>query len=639
MRSFTALVGGRAARSVAVLAWLVASAVMAEPTKIGAVTDKLGNRWVLNTAGALDRGTLPIRKGLAFYLQIDGRSYSFNASSARTTSSTKSGGKAPEPKAAEPPAELKDDARFVFRFPEEAGIEWTRYVRHDAERGGMRFLDVLRNVSQQPRSIRVRCENEMDVPNSDYFQGATTDRGEIINAENSNLSDETAGVMLHFSQDFSAALPFFVFGKPRDPWVSERRQDGYQLRLEYNGTIEPGKRAIFLHWVGGRGAKEKGKPEKAFERFISAGRLVEAGVPKDWEPDVVSFPKEAFEPAAPSAPTAGVRLVMLDKLCKRLGIARDDKDHLVLDRDSKIDGELKATTLTLTRNAKPLELAMESIAAISGGAGKGHEHRVYLRDGSVLAGRVSLAGARFISAGVGEVALNVDALDQLVLKASLFGDGRLGSAAGVAKTNRGEILYLASLPAKPLLGRTAVGVIEIPWGEVTSIRERAIPDPSFVVTLKDGSRVVCLPGFQEAVFQLATGGDWNAATELSGYSASAAELEALLATDKESDERPTGGWCEMTRGTVWAGRAAEGEVEIEAAAGIAKFKSTDIKSIRRSLSALPAMGAGAVFDVELKTGLNLRGRFLSPMLRWQRGAQVMDLPWAQVLELGTEAKK
>ena len=637
MRSGTGSAANRAVRITAALFCLVASGAWAEPTNVGTTTDKLGNRWVLTTSGTLDRGTLPIRRGLSYYLQIDGRSYSFNSSSSRTSSTSKNS-KTPEQKPAEPPPGLKDDARFIFRFPDEVGFEWIRYVRPDGERGGMRFLDVLKNTSQQPRAIRVRCDNEMDVPNSDYFQGATTDRGEIISGENSNLPEETAGVMLHFSPDFSPALPFFLFGRPREPWISERRQEGYQLRLEYSGTLDPGKRAIFVHWVAGRGTKEKGKPEKAFEKFISAGHLVDPGVPKDWVPDVINFSKDAFESASPTAPASGVKLVKLDQLCRRLGTVRDDKDHLVLDRDSKIEGELKAAKLTLNRNGFPIPIPVENIAAISGGAGKGREHRVFLRDGSVLAGRVSLEGARFISKGVGEVALNVDSLDQLVLRTSLFGDGKLDDVvAGVAKTNRGEVLYLSSLPAKPLPGRTSVGVIEIPWSDITSIRERSNPDPCFVLSLKDGSRVICLPGFQDTAFRLSNGEDWQAATEMNGYTASAADLEALLAPEKEED-KPAGGWCEMTRGTVWAGHAAEGELQIEAAAGVTRFKSSELKSVGRAIIA-PVAGAGVVFDIELTTGLKLRGRFVSPVLRWQRGDQVLELPWSQILELGTEAKK
>ena len=493
MRLGTGSAARRTVRITAALLFLFASGAGAETTKIGTVTDKLGNRWVLSASGTLDRGTLPIRKGLSLLPQIDGRSFSFNSPS-RSNSPPSKPGTASQQKVSEPPEEMKDDARFIFNFPEDVGFAWVRYVRHDAERGGMRFIDVMTNTGPQPHSIRVRCDNEMDVPNSEYFQGATTDRGEIVGSENSMLADETAGVMLHFSQDFSAALPFIIFGRPRLPWVSERRQEGFQLRIEYSGTLEPGKRAIFVHWVAGRGAKEKGKPEKAFEKFISAGRLVDPGVPADWQADVINFSKNAFEPAPAATSSSGVKLVMLDQLCKRLGIARDDKDHLVLDRDSKIEGVLKAANLTLGRGARQLALELKNIAAISCGAGKGREHRVFFRDGSVLAGRVSMEGARFVSTGVGEVALNADSLDQLVLHTAPATDGQVVGAAGVAGTVRGEVLYLASPPSKPLPGRTSAGVIEIPWGDITSIRERSNPSPSFVVSLKDGSRVICLPG-------------------------------------------------------------------------------------------------------------------------------------------------
>ena len=95
----------------------------------------------------------------------------------------------------------------------------------------------------------------------------------------------------------------------------------------------------------------------------------------------------------------------------------------------------------------------------------------------------------------------------------------------------------------------------------------------------------------------------------------------------------------MTRGTLWAGRAADGEFEIEAAAGVTKFKSTELKSIRRAAMPLRSPAPGSCFDVEVAGGLKLRGRFVSHALRWQRDNQILELPWAQVLEVGTEAKK
>ncbi len=610
-----------------------------EQTKSGSFTDAFGTLWTVNAPGVLSRATLPFRKGWAVSLRVDGQSFTLGPTVARPSSTTDDAKKTAESETSVRPPELEGDARFSGRFPASYGITWERHVRQDPVRGGVRFLDVMTHNGTRQHQITLRYDNEMDVPNSDSFQGATTQTGDIISNDDSTLSDAISGVMLHFTPDLTAALPFFVIGAPQAPWTSQRRQSGYQLSIEYSGTLVPGERAVWVHWVGARGAKEKGRPEKAFARFFADGKLIDPGVPAEWIPSVVNFPKEAFASAQRSTEADGVKLVMLDLLCKRLGFPRDDADHLVLQRATKIDGELKAAQITLKRNSKSLVMDVAKVAAISGGAGQGREHHVFLRDGSVLAGRVTLEGAVFTSAGFGTVAVSADALDHLILSTSSAVDGRAVAPDGVAQSVRGEILHLASLPPKPLACRTSAGVAEIAWSEIASIRERANPDPCFVVSLKDGSRVVCLPDFQSAIFELAGGGEWHAAAELSGYTASPAEVESLLTVEKDSEEKPAGSWCELTRGTIWAGRVADEEWRFATNAGVTTLKAAELKSIRRAENETVVAAAGAVFDVELTSGSKLRGRFASAMLRWERGAQVLGLPWSEILEIKMEGKK
>lgn len=611
-------------------------------TKVGAATDKQGTRWVISSSGALDRGTLPVRRGNMLSVEIDGRSYSFSSSPSRSSSSSSSSksGKSDKPAGQpfEKPEEVRDDASFSFRFPDDVGFEWMRFVRLDHERGGVRFIDVMTNTGKQSRSMRIRCMNEMDIPNSDYFQGASTQRGEVINAENGPLTPETSGVMMHLSQEFSPTLPFFIIGNARESWQGERRMDGYQLRLEYNGTLEAGKRAVLVHWIGARTPKDKGKPEKAMERFISSTRLVDPGVPEEWQADVINFPKEAFaQPVAPAAST-GVPLVMLDELCTRLDLKRDDKDHLVLDGGSKIEGEFKVAKLLLHRGGLPLPIALADVAAIWGGAGQGREPRLYLRDGTVVSGRLELTDAKFIGSGVGEVKIETASLAELVLRRSEEADGRTTKVAAAARTAAGDLIYFSALPSGELPLRLPGGVLSVPWDDVATIRERMNPDPGFLVALKDGSRVNCLPDLSRVTCKLSTGEDWSMGSGLRGFTASLDEVESLVSTEKESDEKPTGGWCETAQGTLWTGEMAKGDLELEAAAGLTKIKAGEWKSIRRIANAANVPG-GATFEAELTSGTKLLGRFVGSKLKWQRGSQVIEIPWTQVVEIKAEEKK
>lgn len=605
----------------------VATGQPVEPTKVGTVTDSMQNRWVLNATGHLDRGSLPIRRGMALSLQVDGRSYSLNPDSG-------SSGNPEVKEESEVPKELKSDARFLYRFPDDVGLKWVRYVRVDAERRGVRFLDVIENTGKRPRGLLLRFQNEMDVPDSDFFQGAATDKGVIISRELPMLTDDTSGVILQFSPELSPAMPMFLFGKVVEPWIDERRVESYQLKLERTGSLVPGERAVFIHWIGSKRPQEKGKAEKVFDRFFADGRLVDAGVPEDLQKDVVNFPASAFSPA--ETKKGGAPLVMLERLCKRLKVDVGKTDLLLLEPGSGVKGSLKFSKLLLARGENSVDLTQSEIVAISGGAGRGREHQVFLRDGTVLMGRIAMEGGKFKSEGVGEVSLNVETMDHVILNASPGGGASVPPSKGVMVTHRGEMLRLAALPEPPLTLRTVSGAYDLKWDEVAYILERGEPDLGYDVGLKDGSRLVGLPMWTDAAWRLVREQQVSATEGVQVYAAEGQDVGELLSAERSDEGRPRDGWCALMQGVIWAGSPGEGTVSMEAAGGITEFKATDLRRVQRTTEDLPATGASASFDVELAGGLKLRGRFTSPLLKWQRGDRVMELPWSRVTELKIE---
>jgi len=628
MRAATDL---RAALAAGIAAWgmLSSGADAAEAptaTRVGTMTDSLENRWILNSVGQLERGSLPIRRGMVLNLQIDGRSFAFNPTSTNSKSE-----KAKAPPDEPIPDELKNDARFTFRFPEDTGMLWTRYVRLDTARRGVRFIDVLKNTGTSSRSVVLRYVQEMDVNNSDHFQGAATDRGVVLSQENPAFSDDTSGVILQFSPELSPAMPMFVFGKSRDTWTEERRLDSYQLKLERSTTLEAGQRAIFIHWIGSKRPQEKGKAEKAFERFITEGHLIDTGMPASWNADVINFTPEALSPIA--ARKEGPRLVMLEKLCKRLKMQPGSADLLLLEPGSLVEGDFTAGKVSLLREGAPVSVPTANIAAISGGAGKGRIHRLFLRDGSVLNGQVNWEAAVFKSKSVGQVALNADSLDHLVLRQTSSPNAPTPSA-GLIITQGGEALRILNLPAPPLSVLTAMGEIDLPWGEIATLGESGPTDPSFAITLKDGSRIACLPRLSSVAFALSGDLKLHASDSIRLFIAEEQDQESMLSAESEEMEtKPASGWCALAQGTFWAGRPADGELAIEAGGGITRFQSAELVSARRQTSAPSTPGAAVTFDIELSTGLKLRGKFLSPTLPWRQGSRVLNLPWSQITEL------
>jgi hypothetical protein len=179
-----------------------------------------------------------------------------------------------------------------------------------------------------------------------------------------------------------------------------------------------------------------------------------------------------------------------------------------------------------------------------------------------------------------------------------------------------------------------MGAVDLPWGEIATLGESGPTDPSFTITLKDGSRIVCLPRLSSVAF--AFSGDWKlqASDSIRLFAAAEQDPEPLLSAESEETEtKPSSGWCALAQGTFWAGGPADGELAIEAGGGITRFQSAEFVSARRQTSAPSTPGAAVTFDIELSTGLKLRGKFLSPTLPWRQGSRVLNLPWSQITEL------
>jgi hypothetical protein len=75
------------------------------------------------------------------------------------------------------------------------------------------------------------------------------------------------------------------------------------------------------------------------------------------------------------------------------------------------------------------------------------------------------------------------------------------------------------------------------------------------------------------------------------FAAEGQDVGELLSAERSDEDRPSGGWCALMHGVIWAGAPGEGTVSMEAAGGITEFKATEIRSVRRNGDDLTCNGS------------------------------------------------
>lgn len=556
--------------------------------------------------GAWKSKTLPL--GYFFQISVNGRTFiPMQNSSANSPGQTAADDK------------QQDENEIVAIFDGKP-ITVRREMRFDPKRQAIRILDVFTNSSEQEREVRVDYNTSLS-GGSIRYNGAIFPGGEAREYGN-GAPDDAMGAVVLAEKTGSDAVPLFIWGHRDAKWPVSLNDFSSSIRLTYQGTVAKGGKVALLHWVATAGLERGVKLEQTFDRFLKNGRLVDAMVPAEIAPLVMNFKPDAFGKSEEVAPlqSSTARLVALESHLKKFGIKRGGNDLLWLNKQAQLFGEVVAGKISLQSQGAEIQVPFASIAALRGGGGRGREHQLFLRDGSVLTGRVVLTGAK-LAGDIGATALDADALEFLLLRPHPE-DGRAPKEAqAFAQWQGGGLCWLGKNGAGDVEVFTAFGRVKISAADLWLIERRKEAPFDLAVTLRDGSRFRGVLG--DGTLQL----DVKpvrpvAAAELARWGVAGALDLSDGEIKVESPRR-----CKLRDGSVLSGTPAAGEMRVRTVSGENRLKTADIVKLARK------QGAEESVELELISGAKLEAQLLDDALRWKFGSQTLELPVSQIAEL------
>lgn len=503
----------------------------------------------------------------------------------------------------------------------------------DSKRNALCILDVLTNNDSKEKRVRVEFNTMMRSNSKVKYNGFIGDGGEVVENGNS-VPQKTHAIILLAELPDSQALPLFLWGDRDAQWPVSIRDVGSSVRLSYEGVIKPGEKAALVHWVATAGLDKSIKLERTFDLFLKNGKVLDPMIDAEVLPYVVNFkPESLTKSVAPDTAPETAKLVALDKLCEKLGIKRGDKDILWMSKDEVLNGTVEAEKINFSVGDHSGEIDWKDVAAVRGGGGRGREQRLYLRNGSVLDGRVKFSNAK-LTGDIGTMTLDGDALE-LLLGQTQPEDGKPAEGVqGFVQTLNGRQFWIKESKAFTTKLVSLFGVLSLDSDEVWQVQRKTEPPYHHTVTLVDGNRIngVLAENMITADIE-SVGMQALPVAELSRWGTMDAwRKDFEVETAKAVKAEPPSCYCWLRDGSLLVGTLTEAPLLLRANHADITIRSSEVARM------VPVENDSSNVAVELLNGTKFKGRFLQDTLSWQLGKQVVSLPVGLITELVRKEK-
>ena len=426
------------------------------PAAFGIWTDRTGSSWSVEANGNIGRiGSTMVNSGLA--LLVDEEKFTSYQ-----------------------PMMTEDGKEFVLQgLPLDPlpGLQVQRRIRLLEEPGGLRYAELFHNGSADPITLSIGLATNF----SGNFKTFLSDRGR---SEPLRLAPaETGLVVLPGTSQSSRAFLFTLSDAENGTKPTISSQNRYGLTFRYRLDLAPGETGVIVHHVAQvvipqnfdrRTLLQLGRP-------FALERIREAILP-DWRPFVVN---------AVPLPRFSARSVMEAGGIASLGIAPGAKDTLAVGESTRLAGTTEGGPLKLVSPYGEAEFALDRIAAISGGKGRGDGRiRLFLRDGQIFSGQVGGGGLGFLPIQGSRLDLDPGALDRLVMAGGKTATGWPADTTALIETYDGDRIRATGANAVSFSLATAWGVLPISLNELAWLRPLPGDVPGYRVDFKDGTSSV-----------------------------------------------------------------------------------------------------------------------------------------------------
>ncbi|PTX99480.1 hypothetical protein DB346_16710 [Verrucomicrobia bacterium LW23] len=419
------------------------------PATFNAQSDSLGFPWNMNQQGHMDQGQNSCFT-VAMSLQVNSANFT------------------PSPNT--PGIMSPDGLEYIITGNAGGQVEVTRRIRFDLKASCVRYIDTISNPTSTAVPATITLMNQF----GNRFDMLYTDRG----TSGSSLTGRESGVVAVHKANSGKPSVLFVVSSPnarlRPTIVSHQN---YQLRMDYNVTIEPGKRVSIASIIAQRNLSSTNITPQLLAPLFKPLTLARAN--RDLPIDL----RGTLQNAGPG-PGEGRSVNQLEAL----NIAPANTDTLALGEDTRLTGSLTWGSLAITTAYGKRNLNADEVAAITGPQSTGHTTQVFLRDGQVLTGSLEATDMRFTLSSGSVVELAVGSLDRIMMRQRKGSDA--ASTATQLETTSGDRLSIAAGPAASGLRL----LLRSPWGERTATLDEIISlrpmddgNVGYRVALSDGS--------------------------------------------------------------------------------------------------------------------------------------------------------
>lgn len=568
--------------------------------------------WAIDSSGTLSSNDWPIQGALQLSL-----------SAAVDEGKPKEAGGTAE-KAAAPLPELQygsdREVTMLGVIEGKSGTKVTnmekRSVRFDADRRAIRILDVISSNDSNDQKITISYTTRW---RPEIVPKLAKPRPFTVGA-----ATASSGALVAVTGDSKLPVLMFIFGAQAKGWTRTVSATPDTLRWEYTGTLAARQRVVLLHWLALTDDAKTATLKTIRESLIQDGMPVDASLNAQVQKELANFPMEIEAGTAKSELAAsGLELPFVKALCANLKIERTpDQDHVVLSGGPILKGDFSAGEMRLKTHAENRTLLLEDIAAIQGGAGMGRRARVYLRDGTVAGGVLTWKEAAFKDASLGTMKLSPESLDTLILRSSSRDHEPAGFAA-LWVGQDGDVHGLPSLPSGMAPLRWAGGELQVPWSQITTLRQRPLPEIGQEIALKDGSRL-------HAWFSPSAGG--SPLSSCSAYATTWNDLMAVLGGGEAPLQVVDSARLQTTDASSLTGAWGQAHLTLATDTGAIELPVSEIQRV--TVTARLDDGS-SLLEVATSRGATLRGGATTDGLAWKRGDQVLTVPWPLISEITT----
>jgi hypothetical protein len=276
-------------------------------------------------------------------------------------------------------------------------------------------------------------------------------------------------------------------------------------------------------------------------------------------------------------------------------------------------------------------LPLADIAAVQGAGGRGRLPRLFLRDGTVLTGPLTLPGWKVSGAKGWTITLTPEALDAVVMKKSPA-DGIVEPApAFLAVLNSGEVLPLQLAAGEKLALTSPWGAVEAATNDIVAFHHLKQPAPACRLWLVDGSKLTVFPGHRDFVAQSPRFGAltlnigdlaafWQPSRDVPDFTAEPEEIPDL--------ENIDGTFCLLKGSNLIAGQLANESLTLFSGATETTIKPMDVRLLKRVDG---GNDLAPPFHLELVSGGQFDGVLRMSSLKIKTNAGLWEVPIAHVI--------